>query len=277
MKSKFFVGLFLIFTLTLIIQFVHRTDTENDTSSTPAYTKTAQLISSQAAPYPVEKSFPSSAKKISPISEQVDKLIATGKPADAYSAFILVQNCIDFEKLGTIPFFSFPNTRAMTEEEMDDEAEVCKNMTERMRTSRLDHLAFAAKNGVSGADVRFAELGPFGDRSALRHRSDDPLVVEWKKQAISQLSSNANNGVYGSLITLQKEFTVNSGITENNAYQALKYAAAIRKIDDHMGIFSIYSQDYLFQLQNKLSKVDAERAMQEANDIYESWLKNSKQ
>ena len=48
-------------------------------------------------------------------------------------------------------------------------------------------MAAAADDGVPGAASAWIEEGPYGDRTALTQRPDDPLVVEWVEQAIARV------------------------------------------------------------------------------------------
>jgi hypothetical protein len=274
-KSKIGYLIFSIFVLiSLCLYFFLKTPAGNSA------TENKFQFTDARKPFPVERARsgliaqPAGNVYIS-LSDQVDRLIATRDPNDALDAYRLVQDCIDFEKWGNIPFFGFPHPREMTGEEKNGEMRLCSGLTERMKTSRLDHLAYAAKNGAQGADVTFFVEGPFGDRSALDSRPDDPLVMEWKKQAIAQLTENAGNGNHASLTVLANEYETSSGVAENNPSLALTYAFAARKIDDHIGIPSPYSDESLAQLQGKLSANEIKEAATAATSIYANWLKNA--
>jgi hypothetical protein len=167
--------------------------------------------------------------------ERIDTLVASGKPEDAFEAFHLVNSCIWFEKLGTLPFLNFPNTREMNQEEKHDEAALCGGMTERIKSTRLEHLAVAARAGVDGADTMFVEVGPFGDPSALEARPDDPLVLAWKKQALEQLTAAAERANVGSLMMLTAAYTGTGALVDGNPLLAYGYAAALCHIFNTMG------------------------------------------
>jgi hypothetical protein len=153
-------------------------------------------------PIPVQAPALPAAANEPPLNVQVERLLATRKPEDAYRAYRLVADCASFNlnqdriifdeeevkhpKPGALPGF-----RAMTEEEKHHDARLCSGMTERERQSRLDYLAIAARAGVSGAAVNFATEGPFGDPSALQTRPGDPLVQAWQATASAQLTQAA--------------------------------------------------------------------------------------
>ena len=211
------------------------------------------------------------------LSDQVDRLIATHDPKDAYAAFLLIDGCITFQKFGFVPYFGFPHVREMTDDEIDQKEKLCRGLTERMRTSRLDYLTFAAKNKVDAADVSYFQAGPFGDNSALKTRPNDPLVLEWKKQAIEQLANRANDGDYSSLSVLEREYTESTGVAEKNPLLAFTYASAMRQINDHIGITSLYGDALLSELKNQLSIEESKTAVANANAIYANWLRHSRE
>ncbi len=206
------------------------------------------------------------------LASQIDQLIATGKPADAFAAYGLVADCLYFQKWGTLPFIGFPGPiRDMTEEEAQAQSTLCEGMTERIKTSRLEHLKIAAEAGVMGADSAFLNQGPFGDPSALLSRPDDPLVQAWKQQAIAYLTTQANNADQGSLTTLFYEYSVGSDVVAKNPTLALTYALALRKLNDQTeGLRDWpmqYSDSRLQGLEAGMSASQIDQAEAQANKI----------
>ena len=173
------------------------------------------------------------------LTARVDRLLASGDPADAFAAFKLIQSCVDFEH-GDTGIVDPASTatfglRLMTGQEKLDEAALCRGITERIKSSRLDHLAVAAKAGVPGAASEFIRAGPFGDPSALASRPDDPLVGAWKSQAIAQLNHEAEQGAEGSMMLLFAYYYGGSDIVEKDTAQSLRYAVALGQILDARG------------------------------------------
>lgn len=169
-----------------------------------------------------------------PLATQVDKLVATHDPEDAYSAYWLVNRCVALKTGGLMQRddHSATGMRGLSEQEEKDLAAFCRDMTERMKTSRLDHLSIAAKAGVSGADIAFLHAGPFGDRSALLSRPDDPLVQAWKQQAIDQLRGQAGNGAMASIAILSGLYAGGGEVVEKNQALSLTYTIALHDIYD---------------------------------------------
>lgn len=167
--------------------------------------------------------------------EQVDRLIASRDPVKAYAAFTLINDCATYNrdhdrmvydlaevqsKRSMLPF------RAMTDAEKHHDALLCAGMSERMRLSRIDYLAIAAKAGVRGAAIQMAQEGPFGDPSALLSRPDDPLVQEWKRTVLDQLTNSAESGDMGTLAYLWAKEVMGDPITGKHPALAYRYVVA---------------------------------------------------
>jgi hypothetical protein len=165
----------------------------------------------------------------------VDRLAASRRPADAYEAYEVVQDCMDFVQTGRLAVPDGANDmRDATADEMKAQTALCAGMTERMKTERLAYLATAARAGVPGADVAYMRVGPFGDPTALRTRPDDALVVEWKKQAIAQLEAQADAGNVGSIMALMTEYNNRPEIWGKDPAQLLRYGTAMHDIFQQM-------------------------------------------
>nr|WP_315398531.1 hypothetical protein [uncultured Duganella sp.] len=172
-----------------------------------------------------------------PLANQVDLLIASGAPEDALRAYWLVQACVDIAESGVMltrdsnsPTF----LRAPTDDERAAQTALCAGMTERIKTSRLDHLAIAARAGVSGADDAFLRVGPFGDRSALKTRPDDPLVKAWRNEAEQLLTTHAEAGDVSSMLTLMQEYGGEGHTLDADPALALRYTVAVGDIFERM-------------------------------------------
>lgn len=92
---------------------------------------------------------------------RVERLLASTDPQDAFRAWRLIERC----------------------HLAGDRAAACQGITAAQLRLRLDLLDAAARAGVPGAAAAFAGQGPFGDRSALTQRPDDPLVAQWIRDA----------------------------------------------------------------------------------------------
>jgi hypothetical protein len=184
-----------------------------------------------------------------PLNAQVERLLATHDPADAFRAYWLVADCAafnaDHDRLVFDQGAQF-GLRPVSEREKQRDARLCGPMTERERQARLDYLAIALKAGVPGAATAFAEAGPFGDPSALKTRPDDPLVKEWKATARAQLARAADSGTdIGALHVWGTYNEVGSDITEKNPAVAYPYLLAIGLIQaDLLGADDLLAKVY---------------------------------
>lgn len=162
-----------------------------------------------------------------PLSTQVDLLIASGVPADAYRAYWLVQACVDIAESGA-------PLQTLGDDERQAQKALCGGMTERIKMSRLDHLAIAARAGVSGADGEFLRAGPFGDLGALKTRPDDPLVKAWRVEAEQLLRMHAEAGDVKSMLTLMQEYVGGGLVLDADPALALRYSHALSAIFQRM-------------------------------------------
>jgi hypothetical protein len=172
------------------------------------------------------------------LAAQVDALIATRDPQKAFEAYRLLADCATFNRDGDRLIFEddvphqndgvLPGFRAMTEPEKRRDAVLCAAMTERMRQSRIDYLTIAARAGIPGAAIAQVSEGPFGDRSALKTRPNDPMVQEWKAQVQEQLTRIAEEQAdVGVLSYLSAMRMVGNDVFEKDPALAYRYGVAM--------------------------------------------------
>lgn len=205
-----------------------------------------------------------------PLAQQLARLAASGRPEDAYAAYNLLDDCISFEKDGRLPGLEFELGREMTAEEKTAQRQLCAGLTQRQREDRLAYLATAAKAGVPGAATLFLSEGPFGDRSALRNRPDDPLVQAWKRQAIAQLTAQADDAEVSSLSTLMMAYLRDGDVVQKDAPQAYGYLLALRLVYDDIlapGVTNPYQDEYWHWLQDELTPAQQAAASARAQAI----------
>lgn len=205
-----------------------------------------------------------------PLAQQLARLAASGRPEDAYAAYNLLDDCISFEKEGRLPGLEFELGREMTAEEKAAQRQLCAGLTQRQREDRLAYLATAAKAGVPGAATLFLSEGPFGDRSALRNRPDDPLVQAWKRQAIAQLTAQADDAEVSSLSTLMMAYLRDGDVVQKDAPQAYGYLLALRLVYDDIlapGVTNPYQDEYWHWLQDELTPAQQAAASARAQAI----------
>jgi hypothetical protein len=190
-----------------------------------------------ALPSDAAQADPPMAGPVVPLATQIDLLISSGAPADALRAYWLAQACIDFTEKGML-LKEDPRSktflRGLTDEEYRAQTALCAGMTERIKMSRLDHLEIAARAGVSGADDAFLRVGPFGDRSALKTRRDDPLVKAWRIEAEQLLTAHAEAGDMISMLTLMQEYSGYGETLDADPALALRYTYAVSEIFERM-------------------------------------------
>lgn len=204
------------------------------------------------------------------LEQQLARLAASGSPDDAYAAYNLLDDCIVFQHEGRLPALEFERGSEMTADEKTAQQRLCANLTERQKSARLDFLAQAAKGGVAGASTRFFYEGPFGDRSALRSRPDDPLVLAWKQQAVAQLTAQADQAELSSLSTLMMAYLTDGEVVRKDAPLAYGYLLALRMVHDDIltpGTTNPYQDSYWHWLRDELTPEQQAAAVSRANAI----------
>ena len=190
------------------------------------------------------------------LAQRLERLAASGRAEDAYAAYKLLDDCIVFQRESRLPGLEFELGREMTAEEKAAQQQLCAGLTQRQREDRLGYLATAAKAGVPGAATLFLSEGPFGDRSALRNRPDDPLVQAWKRQAIAQLTAQADEAELSSVATLMMAYLRDGEVVQKDAPQAYGYLLALRLVYDDIlapGATNPYQDEYWHWLQDELT------------------------
>lgn len=237
---------------------------------TPASTgrSLSSYFNLDASPAPAPASTQASAAP--GLGQQLARLAASGSPDDAYAAYNLLDDCIVFQKEGRLPALEFDRGSEMTADEKSAQQHLCADLTERQKGARLDFLALAAKGGVAGASTRFFYEGPFGDRSALRSRPDDPLVLAWKQQAVAQLTAQAEQAELSSLSTLMMAYLADGEVVRKDAPLAYGYLLALRMVHDDIlttGTVNPYQDSYWHWLRDELSPEQQAAAASRANAI----------
>jgi hypothetical protein len=128
------------------------------------------------------------------LRSRVERLLSPGTARARYQAFGVLAQCahaIDFDRyLKSLPVDS-ESTR-LRERYGDGFARIaaaCGDLSARQLDLRVELAASAADDGIPGAASAWVEEGPFGDKTALTQRPDDPLIVEWAQQAIARVNA----------------------------------------------------------------------------------------
>lgn len=149
------------------------------------------------------------------------------------AAYQLLADCATFNRDGDRLIFgtrnrdgTLPGFRNLNAAEKAHDARICPGMTERMRLSRIDYLAIAARAGVDGAAIKMAGEGPFGDPGALLVRPDDPLVREWKKEVVALLDRAADDGDLDVLEYIAFQYANGDALFDKHPALAYRYGVA---------------------------------------------------
>jgi hypothetical protein len=166
------------------------------TSETPAIARSTATASGAARAHVLAE--PDTSRRLASrtagdsLHQRVERLLMRGTPRDRYQAFAVLARCaqaVDFDRyLKSLPAGS--ETTRLRERYGDGSARIaaaCGDLSAREVERRIELVATAADDGIPGAASAWIEEGPYGDRTALTQRPDDPLVVEWAGQAIERV------------------------------------------------------------------------------------------
>jgi hypothetical protein len=141
------------------------------------------------------------------LAARVERLAHTGSPRDAFAAFGLLARCVRAHEFDThlksLPMaLGLDTLRASYGDGQRWLREACSDLSTSQLDARVALVEKAAVAGVPGAASAWIEQGPFGDKSALDQRPDDPLVTSWVEQAIAWVKSGATHDDIESIVQL---------------------------------------------------------------------------
>jgi len=127
---------------------------------------------------------------------EIETLRSSPDPRDLYRAFRLIERCIRAREFDAYMKSRPPGPDFAAEQAAYGDGEsrmraACQDISPAQIAVRLSLAEAAARAGVPGAVSAWTAEGPFGDRTALTQRPDDPLVVDWVRQAIEMIKAAA--------------------------------------------------------------------------------------
>lgn len=163
----------------------------------------------------------------------VAELISSRKPADALTAFGMIDGCDELRpvfELNPTPAAFLPHKKQ------------CATITDAMRRSKYDYLRVAAYFGTPGVGSAWLGYGPSGDIEALRTRPNDPAVVAWKQQATALVIRDGDKGDVNALQDLMNGYEGKTPFFDADPSRALAYAIAYKDIVDLLKLEGIQNQ-----------------------------------
>jgi hypothetical protein len=175
---------------------------------------------------------------LSGLADRVERLARAETPRDAYAAFGLLVRCVRAREFDSY-LKSLPMERgldALRSSYGDGRRwlrEACGDLSMAQLAARVELVDKAARGGVPGAASAWIEQGPFGDKSALDQRPDDPLVVEWVQQAIAWVKSGATHDDIESIVQLGM-ISLNWELSDIERVKLLVDSATQRDLKDQL-------------------------------------------
>ena len=161
-------------------------------------------------------------------ASEFHKLVATGKPADAFAAYMLASNCIwargEFGEDPNLP----PEQRKPPAVRIN---EACGNLTASEIGSRFKYVKQAAEAGVPLAAIQLVAEGPNGNRQILYEKPNDPAVLAWREDMTALIELAAQKGDYTAMSSLANMYENGTGVVGKPDYpKALQYATAMWEV-----------------------------------------------
>jgi hypothetical protein len=181
------------------------------------------------------------------LADDIAALAATRRPADALTAYQMIDGCDALR-----PVFDIDPMPAV----LLPRKQQCATITDAMRRAQYDYLRAAAFAGVPGVGSAWIRYGPSGDKDALRTRSNDPSVIEWKRQAMALVIRDGDQGDFNALQDLMNGYAGKGLVFAPDPTRALAYATAYKEVVDLLQVGPLQNQptdDELRAMADKLS------------------------
>jgi len=167
------------------------------------------------------------------LGEEVTELTATRNPADALTAYGIIEGC---EALSRI-FEINPTPAAFLPQKVQ-----CASITGVMFRSKYDYLRVAAYAGSPGVGSAWLNYGPSGDVEALNTKPNDPLVLEWKQQATALVIRDGNKGDFNALQDLMNGYAGKTPFFNADPSLELAYSIAYKDVVDQLQLEGVQNQ-----------------------------------
>lgn len=152
-----------------------------------------------------------------------------GDVAAAYEAYQAASVCAANED--PVTDFGDPAEREQFMRERQGLAALCAGMTPAQVQERLGFLATAARAGKVDAQIDFYMEGPYGRHFDMADNPDDPIVKQWKQDALGHLQQAGNKCDHFALALLSTVYDAGQ-LTQRDLKMSMAYsiaAAAPRK------------------------------------------------
>ncbi len=127
-----------------------------------------------------------------PLATRIERLTASGQPADALAAHEIVFRCVMVEEISRRTSMPVPS-----------ELQACESLQQWQKDGRFANLDVALKADVPGSGMAYYREGPRGVSEELaRTQPNDPRVVAWKEQAVAYVKRDALRGDVAALAAM---------------------------------------------------------------------------
>jgi hypothetical protein len=214
-----------------------QTEPAERTAPSQSSVGTASAVSRSPAPLGVEsaKPIPASAPIPATVGDQIRALSRSNDPVDKFHAYQLAYRCQIAHEAQERFNQTVQALQQPTHPQLDQYKGACDGVTSQDLAKRRENLLAAVAAHIPAAAHQFLAEGFNGDPQALVQRPDDPLVLDWKRQVVSELQAAAQAGDRLAATDLSQMYRNNSGFVANDPVQSLTYALAEYAMDARDG------------------------------------------
>lgn len=208
---------------------------------------------------------------------------AAGDPEKSFEAFQKIEECLTLEKdKEIVDDVSVKVERQDTgfqlqlvahkagEPALQALRRVCAGLTGRSRLDRFQLLSYAVDQGVADALAVYIFAGPQGDRAALKERPGDPVVVEWRADALRRLDERIAQGYPDALLSGVGAYAA-LGKTLGTADLYMEYMAANKVLGAINANDGVYPKTMLEAWAKELTEQQKSGAEAQADRILGAW------
>lgn len=217
-----------------------------------------------------------------PIEEKVQALATSGTPDQYLDAYRFISRCLELERNKELSDSELKITRSnggtevglettsVSEPELAKLRASCATMSGRTRMDRYSLLKYAMDHHASGAIATYIVDGPNGEPNALRDDAGNPVVTEWRNDALTRLKTEAEAGYIDALMFWTNGSSM-LNVESDMADTYMFYLASNKILGAINNDQGLYSKEVLQFASESLSQQQTDEAAANAEKIYLKW------
>ncbi|AIY40525.1 hypothetical protein LT85_1367 [Collimonas arenae] len=196
-----------------------------------------------------------------------NSLARAGDKNAAYNVYQATSLCANNDE--PVPDYNSAAELAQFLTERKKIAAVCEGVNAAQLQERLSFLALAARAGKVEAQIDYFIEGPYGRTIDLEKSADDPVVQQWKAEAVTQLKAAAGQGEPFALALLAQVYEAGE-LLPRDAKLSLAYKVA--EADARNSVLSV--EQLRRNVGTQMSDADFANALQTGKQIANACCKS---